>query len=59
MNQWIKTDLGTDYADLPMETALQPILELVQRIKQEDNGKFLDVRVPGWEKTYPGGEVAW
>lgn len=56
---WIKTNLGTDYADLTMDQALPAIVDLVLRINKEHNGKFLDVKVPGWEHKYSGSEIPW
>ena len=59
LSQWIKTNLGTDYADLTMDQALPAIVDLVLRINKEHNGKFLDVKVPGWEHKYSGSGIPW
>lgn len=57
--QWVKTDLGgKDNADLEMSEAIPAIMEKVLGAGKEDNGKFLDVRVPGWER-YSGANPTW
>ena len=40
------------------------MLEIVRAANTAQNGKFLNVRVPGWENhgglnQYDGGEVPW
>ncbi|TKX21183.1 hypothetical protein C1H76_6724 [Elsinoe australis] len=59
---WVKTDLGTDAADLTVEESANGILEIAERITTKDNGKYFTVRVPGWEdkpQQYHGGERPW
>lgn len=58
----MKTDLGTDAADLTVEESANGILEIAERITTKDNGKYFTVRVPGWEdkpQQYHGGERPW
>ena len=62
--QWVKTDLGGDQADLTLEQGSQAVVDIVLRITKEDNGKFLNVHVPGWEHAegmnqYDGEIVPW
>ena len=62
--KWLKTDLGSSYADLEVETGVRAVLQLILGVTPEMNGKFLNIHVPGWEKAagpnqYDGGEVPW
>ncbi|PYI08315.1 short-chain dehydrogenase-like protein [Aspergillus sclerotiicarbonarius CBS 121057] len=61
---WVKTALGGDRADLTTEESVQGLLEIVIPATQVDNGKFIRVRVPGWEEVeginqYDGAEAPW
>ncbi|KAJ5893317.1 Short-chain dehydrogenase/reductase SDR [Penicillium taxi] len=61
---WLRTDLGSSYADLPVETGAEKVMDIVQKANTEQNGKYLTIHVPGWEyaegiNQYPGGEVPW
>lgn len=62
--QWVKTDLGGPGADLTADQSANGILEILFRITKEDNGKFFNIRVDGWEKAeglnrYDGEEAPW
>jgi hypothetical protein len=40
------------------------VIDIVQRANPEQNGKFVNIHVPGWEKAggriqYHGGEIPW
>ncbi|EXJ91482.1 hypothetical protein A1O3_00030 [Capronia epimyces CBS 606.96] len=61
---WLRTDLGTDQADLSVEEGANGILEILKGITKADTGKFFDIHVPGWDKTtsfnhYEGGVLPW
>ncbi|KZF23355.1 short-chain dehydrogenase-like protein [Xylona heveae TC161] len=61
---WLKTDLGGSIADLPPETGAEATLNIVFRVQKEDNGKFYNIHVPGWENheginAYAGEIVPW
>ncbi|KAM5378551.1 hypothetical protein ACJZ2D_004505 [Fusarium nematophilum] len=61
---WVKTDLGSEHAHLDVETSVRATLDIVFGATRKDNGKFLNVRVPGFEDTslpdkYEGGEIPW
>ncbi|RAK88389.1 NAD(P)-binding protein [Aspergillus costaricaensis CBS 115574] len=61
---WLKTDLGSDNADLPVEVGVKSILEILHEIGRDRNGQFLNIHVPGWENApgmnqYDGKEVPW
>ncbi|KAF3402003.1 hypothetical protein F1880_009925 [Penicillium rolfsii] len=61
---WLRTDLGSSRADLPVETGAEKVLDIVQQTGTHQNGKFLNIHVPGWENApginqYDGEEVAW
>lgn len=60
----MKTEIGTSYADLDVETGVRASLEIITQATPEMNGKFYNIHLPGWEVTngpnsYPGGEVPW
>ena len=62
--QYLRTDLGTDQADLPVEVGASGVLEIADRLSKEDSGKFFDIYVPDWDKTsqfnrYEGGTLPW
>ena len=62
--KWLKTDLGSSYADLEVESGIRAVLQLMSGVTPEMNGKFLNIHVPGWEKAaglnqYDGGEIPW
>ncbi|KAF2159004.1 hypothetical protein M409DRAFT_30540 [Zasmidium cellare ATCC 36951] len=61
---WIKTDLGGQNADIDLEVGGKAIRDIVLRSDRTDNGKFLCIRVPGWEghkgmNQYDGLEMPW
>ncbi|OOQ84724.1 short chain oxidoreductase [Penicillium brasilianum] len=61
---WLRTDLGSSRADLPVETGAEKVVDIVQQTGPHQNGKFLNIHVPGWENApgpnqYDGKEIAW
>jgi hypothetical protein len=55
---------GGDRAQIDVETSVNALFDIIDTVTTKDNGKFLDVRVPGWEEApgpnhYLGGEAAW
>ncbi|KAG9785204.1 hypothetical protein ABEF93_007057 [Exophiala dermatitidis] len=61
---WLKTDLGSEAADLPVEVGVGAVLDIVEHAAKEQNGKFFDIHVPGdWRlgelQLYQGGEAPW
>lgn len=59
LSQWVKTDLGGPGADLTLAQAIPAIEEVVLRQNKEDNGKFLDIVVPGFEPCYTNRFPPW
>lgn len=58
--QWLKTDLGgKDSAHLDVSTGVTALKDLILSADPKNNGKFLDIKVPGWEGTYDGAEIPW
>lgn len=61
--QWVKTDMGgKDIADLTPDESVKGILEKIDKIDAKDTGKFLTIKVPGWEnheKQYDGSVRPW
>ncbi|KAH8804163.1 short-chain dehydrogenase-like protein [Flagelloscypha sp. PMI_526] len=60
---WVKTDMGSDEAELTVEQSVNGILRVIKQSDSSSNGKFFDVEVEGWKPTpisaYQGGEIAW
>ncbi|KAK1149656.1 hypothetical protein N8T08_005208 [Aspergillus melleus] len=62
---WLRTELGgADFADLPSATGAEATMQIIDSATREMNGKFLNIRVPGWEENpganqYDGKEVPW
>ncbi|KAL4938895.1 hypothetical protein BDV06DRAFT_200000 [Aspergillus oleicola] len=61
---WLKTDQGGPWADLDADTGAKATLDLLKRPRDEVNGKFMNIHVPGWEQTtglhkYDGQEIPW
>lgn len=64
IDQWLQTDLGGRRADLPPETGAKAIVDMVQNATPEQNGRFFNIHVPGWEENkgfnqYDGKKVPW
>lgn len=63
--QWLKTDLGSQNADLPVEVGVSSLKDIILKADRSQNGKFLNIHVPGWKKegkgpeVYEGEEVPW
>ncbi|KAI1616527.1 short-chain dehydrogenase-like protein [Exophiala viscosa] len=61
---WLKTDLGTENADLDVSVGAKATLHVIGNSTTEDNGTFRNILVPGWENTdgpnqYDGKIVPW
>ncbi|KAL2074163.1 hypothetical protein VTL71DRAFT_7941 [Oculimacula yallundae] len=62
---WLKTDLGGgDMADLPAAVGAKASLEKIIAAGKEENGKFLNIRVEGYEDVegpnrYDGKNPGW
>ncbi|KAJ5452571.1 Short-chain dehydrogenase/reductase SDR [Penicillium cf. griseofulvum] len=61
---WLRTDLGSDLADLPVEIGAEKVLDIIQKTTPDQNGKFLDIYVPrsemqGGTYQYDGKEIPW
>lgn len=60
---WVKTDLGTEHADLTIEQSINGISEILSRVTGADTGKFFTVNVPEFEKDgqklYDGSCRPW
>ncbi|KAH8810341.1 dehydrogenase [Flagelloscypha sp. PMI_526] len=55
---WVKTDLGTAYAELTVEQSVAAVYEILTTAGKDENGRFLNVKVEGFEH-YQGGEAPW
>ncbi|KAJ6138821.1 Short-chain dehydrogenase/reductase SDR [Penicillium samsonianum] len=61
---WLRTDLGSQRADLPVEVGAEKILDIIQKATPEQNGRFVNIHVPGWEtregpNQYDGKDIPW
>lgn len=61
---WLQTDMGSSYADLPVETGVTAVVEALTKAGKEMNGKFLNIKVAGWEENeglnqYDGKIIPW
>ncbi|KAH7635586.1 hypothetical protein B0T09DRAFT_298272 [Sordaria sp. MPI-SDFR-AT-0083] len=70
---WLKTDIGSEMADLTSEEGAKASLEIILAPGQEYNGKFPMVKVKGWEtkeeaashggyagnNVYDGRNISW
>ncbi|KAJ5433609.1 uncharacterized protein N7458_012765 [Penicillium daleae] len=61
---WLRTDLGSSRADLPVETGAEKVVDIVRQTGPHQNGKFVNIHVSGWENgpginQYDGKEVDW
>ncbi|RAK72681.1 SDR family oxidoreductase [Aspergillus fijiensis CBS 313.89] len=61
---WLRTDLGSQNADLPVATGVGAVLDVLWKTGREGNGRFFNVHVPGWENNpgmnqYDGKELPW
>ncbi|KAL7947574.1 hypothetical protein V8C42DRAFT_289236 [Trichoderma barbatum] len=61
---WLKTDMGSEMADLDVETGTKALWDLINKADPSYNGKFYNIHVPGWEHNegvnqYNGQEIPW
>ncbi|KAJ5773758.1 hypothetical protein N7457_008654 [Penicillium paradoxum] len=61
---WLRTDLGGRRAHLSAETGAEKVVDIIQKATPEQNGKFINIHVPGWEvpegaDQYDGKEIPW
>ena len=62
--KWLKTDLGSQQADLDVDVGVKAVLDVMLKNGKESNGKLLNIQVPEWENAegpnqYDGKEVPW
>ncbi|KAG9254984.1 uncharacterized protein F5Z01DRAFT_63639 [Emericellopsis atlantica] len=56
---YVKTDLSGDAADLEVSEAIPAIMKAIEGMSPDDNGRLLDIKLPGWEPRYLGGPQPW
>ncbi|TVY14406.1 C-factor [Lachnellula arida] len=60
---WLKTDLGSQDADLDVEVGAKATLDKILGAGKEQNGQFLNIHVKGFEKAgpnqYDGANPPW
>lgn len=47
---WVKTEMGGNSAPLDVQTSVSGMLDTIQNLREEHNGKFLQ---------YDGSEISW
>jgi hypothetical protein len=50
----LKTDLGGEYADLPVDQGAKAAVDKIMGATSKDNGAFLNILVEGWENGKEG-----
>ncbi|KAE8337105.1 hypothetical protein BDV24DRAFT_154666 [Aspergillus arachidicola] len=55
---WLKTDMGSENADLPVSTGVASVLKILSETDKKDNGHFFNIEVPGWAR-YDGKQISW
>ncbi|KAJ5301269.1 hypothetical protein PENANT_c023G02251 [Penicillium antarcticum] len=64
---WLRTNLGGSRADLPVETGAEKVMEIIRNATPKQNGKFMNIHLPGWNEgqgagradQYDGKEIPW
>lgn len=56
--------MGSDKADLDVDVGVKAVIDVMMRAGPADNGKFLNIKLAGWEKAsgpnqYDGAGVPW
>jgi NAD(P)-dependent dehydrogenase (short-subunit alcohol dehydrogenase family) len=60
--QWLKTDMGTEHADLSLEQGVTAVKKLILETGKEHNGRFLNIKVPKTDEMmwdYDGKDIPW
>jgi NAD(P)-dependent dehydrogenase (short-subunit alcohol dehydrogenase family) len=55
---WLKTDMGSQYANLEPVVGATQVVEIIQKSTPADNGSFRQIYVEGW-KIYDGKNIPW
>ncbi|KAI4739003.1 NAD(P)-binding protein [Aureobasidium sp. EXF-12298] len=59
---WLKTDMGTEHADLSLEQGVTAVKKLILETGKEHNGRFLNIKVPKTDEMmwdYDGKDIPW
>ncbi|KAF5135182.1 C-factor [Metarhizium anisopliae] len=61
---WLRTDMGSQDADLDVATGVRALKDLILSATVDANGKFYNIHVPGWEHAegpnqYDGAVIPW
>lgn len=60
--QWIKTDMGSQDADLSVEVGVAEVKRVILESGKEQNGRFLNINVPKTDEmkwSYDGQDIPW
>lgn len=47
--QWLQTDMGGENADLAVPQGAEAVLNVVNSVTHESNGRYKNILVPGWD----------
>ncbi|TIA66787.1 NAD(P)-binding protein [Aureobasidium pullulans] len=59
---WIKTDMGSQDADLSVEVGVAEVKRVILESGKEQNGRFLNIKVPKTDEmkwSYDGQDIPW
>ncbi|KAI4222923.1 MAG: hypothetical protein L6R40_008548 [Gallowayella cf. fulva] len=59
---WLRTEIGGEHADFDVQIGVTELKRIILASNQGQNGKFVNIHVPGQEKAwgqYDGGEIPW
>ena len=56
--------MGSQDADLEVKTGVKATIDLILKSRPDQNGKFLNIHVPGWKSApgsnqYDGKDLPW
>lgn len=62
--QWLKTDLGSQNADLPVSVGAEQVIKITLSTDKSHSGRFRNILVPGYENVegpnkYDGKDPVW
>ncbi|THX79424.1 NAD(P)-binding protein [Aureobasidium pullulans] len=60
--QWIKTDMGSQDADLSVEVGVAEVKRVILESGKDQNGKFLNINIPKTDEmkwSYDGQDIPW
>lgn len=53
---WLKTELGSSYADLDVSVGAKCVVEALLNATPKDNKRYMNIKVAGWENGKSGAK---